>query len=112
MVGSGKAREKADPRPGSAERSPTPPGLKCGEDVQTRRVSLGCPVGGVRYVQREGAGDLPPGKRVGVRGTEERGFRASGSIPSEGRALWRSRGRQARGFGLWEVRAAPALDTL
>lgn len=60
----------------------------------------------------EGAGDLPPGKRVGVRGTEERGFRASGSMPSEGRALWRSLGRQARGFGLWEVRAAPALDTL
>lgn len=46
MVGSGKARGKADLRPGSTERSHTPPGLKCGEDIQTRRVSPGCPVGG------------------------------------------------------------------
>lgn len=112
MVGSGKAREKADPRPGSAERSShaTRPQVWRGRPDQESVPGLSRR--GVRYVQREGAGDLPPGKRVGVRGTEERGFRASGSIPSEGRALWRSRGRQARGFGLWEVRAAPALDTL
>lgn len=59
MVGSGKAREKADPRPGSAERSPTPPGLKCGEDVQTRRVSLGCPVGGGKICTKGGGRRSP-----------------------------------------------------
>lgn len=45
MVGGGKAGEKADPGPGAAERSDALPGLKSGEDVQTRRESLGCPVG-------------------------------------------------------------------
>lgn len=45
MVGGGKACEKAGPGPGSAKRSDALPGLKCGEDVQTRRESLGCPVG-------------------------------------------------------------------
>lgn len=45
VVGSGKAREKADPGPGSAEWSDTLPGLQCGQNIQTERESLGCPVG-------------------------------------------------------------------
>lgn len=72
MVGSGKAREKADPGPGSAEWSDTLPGLQCGENIQTERESLGCPVGD-EGIYKDGVEQLPSGKRAGVSGDGGKG---------------------------------------
>lgn len=65
MVGSGKAREKTDPGPGSAEWSDTLPGLQCGENIQTERESLGCPVGDSDIYKDRGWNSSYRGRELG-----------------------------------------------
>lgn len=109
VVGSGKAREKADPGPECTQWSDTPAGLS------VERTPQGCPGRGRwRSLQRRGRNTSNLGRALGPERSEERDTPASGLKASEGRALWGNLSHQAQGLDLREAGGCspPSSDTL